>query len=213
MASGRKLVTWAFSHPVHRHTRFRYAFRLPLIYTPWLLLQEEGYNTASTFRSTLSRFHFVCNDAHAISSCNHLVSDLFHTHTCGFFSTFARATYSLSVSGQCLGLEFNAPVFAQRTKAVLLSYGQFHTRFAYEAVTLFGRSFQSVRLARTQVRPHHISHHLRNGIQLALCRFHSPLLTTSRLISFPVGTKMLQFPACACATIHGAPFGYLRFKG
>ena len=137
----------------------------------------------------------------------------FTTHSCGFFSTFARATYSLSVSGQYLGLESNAPMFTQRTKAALLSYRQYRTHYAYEAVTLYGRSFQSVRLARTQVRPHHISHHLRNGIQLALRRFHSPLLTTSLLISFPAGTKMLQFPACACATIHGAQFGYLRFKG
>ena len=32
-------------------------------------------------------------------------------------------------------------------------------------------------------------------IQFALCRFRSPLLTASRLLSFPAGTKMLQFPA------------------
>jgi hypothetical protein len=72
----------------------------------------------------------------------------FTTHSCGLFSTFARATYSLSVSGQYLGLESNAPIFAQRIKAALLSYGQYRTHYAYEAVTLYGRSFQSVRLAR-----------------------------------------------------------------
>ena len=32
------------------------------------------------------------------------------------------------------------------------------------------------------------------SIQFALFGFRSPLLTESRLISFPVGTKMFQFP-------------------
>ena len=40
-----------------------------------------------------------------------------------------------------------------------------------------------------------VSHtpHLPGGIQFELCRFRSPLLTTSRLISFPPPTKMFQF--------------------
>ncbi len=42
-------------------------------------------------------------------SRNHLVSDLFQSHACGFFSAFTRATCSLSVSDQYLGLGFNAP--------------------------------------------------------------------------------------------------------
>lgn len=61
-------------------------------------------------RSWISPFHFCpFHSFHAIPSRNHLVSDLFQSHTCAFFSAFARATYSLSVSNQCLGLEFNAP--------------------------------------------------------------------------------------------------------
>lgn len=40
---------------------------------------------------------------------------------------------------------------------------------------------------------HHISHALRRAIQFALCRFRSPLLTASLLISFPPATKMFQF--------------------
>ena len=35
--------------------------------------------------------------------------------------------------------------------------------------------------------------HLPFGIRFELCRFRSPLLTTSRLISFPPPTKMFQF--------------------
>ena len=33
------------------------------------------------------------------------------------------------------------------------------------------------------------------GIRFELCRFRSPLLTTSRLISFPAPTEMFQFGA------------------
>jgi hypothetical protein len=41
---------------------------------------------------------------------------------------------------------------------------------------------------------HHISLTLLQGIQFALYCFQSPLLTASRLISSPPGTKMFQFP-------------------
>ena len=34
-----------------------------------------------------------------------------------------------------------------------------------------------------------------HGLRFGLCRLHSPLLTTSRLLSFPAGTEMFQFPA------------------
>ena len=40
-----------------------------------------------------------------------------------------------------------------------------------------------------------ITPHLPYGIQFALFRVQSPLLTESLLVSFPAGTKMLQFPA------------------
>ena len=35
--------------------------------------------------------------------------------------------------------------------------------------------------------------HVPGGIRFELCRFRSPLLTTSRLISLPPPTKMFQF--------------------
>ena len=38
-------------------------------------------------------------------------------------------------------------------------------------------------------------HHIGRSLQFGLCRVHSRLLTISRLISFPTGTKMFQFPA------------------
>jgi hypothetical protein len=39
------------------------------------------------------------------------------------------------------------------------------------------------------------------------------LLTASRLLSSPPGTKIFQFPGYACTTIHSARFGNPRFKG
>jgi hypothetical protein len=149
MASGRTIVTRALSHPC-ACAQFAFAslLCLPLPYTPWLLLREEGHNTTPRFSLcalTLSLLAFQ-------RSCRAFLLPpsfrSFHTHTCGYFSTFARATCSLSVSDQYLGLEFNAPMFARRTKAVLLSYKEYPSHFAYEVVTLFGRSFQSVRLMR-----------------------------------------------------------------
>ncbi len=57
----------------------------------------------------------------------------------------------------------------------------------YRTVTFCGRPFQSVRLSsqRRMARGH------------GLIRFRSPLLTESRLISFPPGTEMFQFPGFA----------------
>ena len=41
----------------------------------------------------------------------------------------------------------------------------------------------------------HIPWMLPPRVQFALCRFRSPLLPASLLVSFPAGTKMFQFPA------------------
>lgn len=57
------------------------------------------------------------------------------------------------------------------------------------------------------------------GIQFALCRFRSPLLTASLLLSFPAGTQMLHFPAFPLVTERtgftcaGVPFGDPGFNG
>ena len=53
--------------------------------------------------------------------------------------------------------------------------------YAYGAVTRYGRAFQLVRLVS----------------EYGLVRVRSPLLTESRLISFPSGTEMFQFPEFA----------------
>jgi hypothetical protein len=55
--------------------------------------------------------------------------------------------------------------------------------FAYGAVTRYGRPFQTVLLDAAWIT--------------GLLRFRSPLLAESRLMSFPPGTEMFQFPGFA----------------
>ena len=58
---------------------------------------------------------------------------------------------------------------------------------AYGTVTRCGRPFQIVRLTLG----------IRMALSHGLIRFRSPLLTESRLFSFPPGTEMFQFPGFA----------------
>ena len=66
----------------------------------------------------------------------------------------------------------------------------------YRAVTVFGRSFQIVRLANWFVTPcdgpYNPTVHAR---WFGLFRVRSPLLAESRLFSLPAGTEMVHFPA------------------
>ena len=55
--------------------------------------------------------------------------------------------------------------------------------FLYGAVTRSGPPFQTVRVPKTHAT--------------GLVRVRSPLLAESRLMSFPPGTKMFQFPGFA----------------
>ncbi len=66
-------------------------------------------------------------------------------------------------------------------------------RFAvvYRTVTFCGRPFQIIRLTSRR----------RTAQSHGLIRFRSPLLTESRLISFPPGTEMFQFPGFALPSL------------
>jgi hypothetical protein len=55
--------------------------------------------------------------------------------------------------------------------------------YAYGAITLYRRPFQTVQLAQTWTT--------------GLLRVRSPLLAESLLMSFPPGTEMFQFPGFA----------------
>ena len=72
--------------------------------------------------------------------------------------------------------------------------------FAYGAVTLYGRPFQSVRLAIGLVtrRPCGLAGPTTPPCKhdgLGYVRVRSPLLAESLLISLPAGTEMVHFPA------------------
>ena len=56
-------------------------------------------------------------------------------------------------------------------------------------------------LSQAQVRTSHPPF-LSEGVRFVLFPFQSPLLRESRLLSFPAGTKMFQFPASAIVTDH-----------
>ena len=75
------------------------------------------------------------------------------------------------------------PPYSDRISRVppYLSVAQFHTsHFSYGAITRYGRTFHSVL----------INHWLKST---RLFRFRSPLLSESRLMSFPRATEMFQF--------------------
>ena len=65
----------------------------------------------------------------------------------------------------------------------------------YGTITLYGAPFQetSSRPVGFNGNPNHIRLIFLQDVQFALYRVRSPLLTASRLISFPSLTKMFQF--------------------
>ena len=98
------------------------------------------------------------------------------------------------------------------------------TDFAYGAITLYGRPFQTVPLSDPIPRwspttPTGIASH-----RFGLIPFRSPLLGESRLIFVPSGTEMFQFPEFASAHLwiqcgmtgndpdRVSPFGNPRIK-
>lgn len=149
------------------------------------------------FRWILSNLRFKeLRRFRALPSCHHLVSDLFQSHTCGFFSAFARATCSLSVYIQYLGLEFNAPVFSPYTQTDLL--------IRNNSIALGLRGCHSLwpffpeRSAHAlDDTLHHISASFARGDSVCPSLRSIALLAASLTLSSPAGTKLFQFPACA----------------
>ena len=115
-----------------------------------------------------------------------------------FFSPFPHGTGSLSVTNEYLALEGGPPRFRPgfTCPALLGILDMYANDFKYGAITLYGQLFQVVLLSL-------YSQYCwsRNPSQHAdwfwLIRVRSPLLTESRLISFPMGTEMFHFPTFA----------------
>lgn len=82
--------------------------------------------------------------------------------------------------------------------AVLRILGIFFLSFFYVTVTLYGAAFQQTSNRKVKKCPSPPTPHpsmLSHGVRFALFCFHSPLLTESRLTSFPAASKMFHFTA------------------
>src|SRR5437667_8540293 len=121
-------------------------------------------------------------DTKAPTACRHPVSGTVSPRSSRCFSPFPHGTGSLSVAEEYLGLEGGPPMFRQDcTCPALLEDERSH--YPYGTVTLCGSAFltDSGCLA----------------FATGLVRVRSPLLAESRLMSFPPGTEMFQFPGFA----------------
>lgn len=110
----------------------------------------------------------------------------------GYFSAFAHATSSLSVSGQYLGLEVGTPIFAMQPSTATLMWQSLHN-FPYGALTLYGALFQEASGHYVAIHHPHLPFIAKWDSECPV-RLSLVLLTASQLISFPPGTKIFQFP-------------------
>ena len=136
---------------------------------------------------------------------------IYFTPLPGFFSPFPHGTSSLSVDDEYLALEDGPPIFRQdyTCPALLVVRLVPQSRFRLQGYHLLWRSFPS---------PSTIS----TAKTYRLLRFRSPLLSESRLISFPRATEMFQFTRFASSDLciqsgillaqWVSPFGHLRIN-
>ena len=155
---------------------------------------QTRFRCASTYRLKLARqtkslTHYTKGTRSPMMAptvCRHPVSGSLSLPLSGCFSPFPHGTGSLSVMHEYLGLEGGPPTFRQdfTCPALLMDHRE---NCAYGTVTHSCHAFQRVRL--------------RSSMVTGLVRVRSPLLTESRLMSFPPGTEMFQFPGFASNTL------------
>ncbi len=100
----------------------------------------------------------------------------------GFFSPFPHGTGSLSVDYEYLALEDGPPIFKQDFSCPALLFIRLVLSMSFRI-----RGYHPLSL----VFPYYFAKTM--SITYRLFRVRSPLLTESRLISFPLLTKMFQF--------------------
>jgi hypothetical protein len=135
-------------------------------------------------RNTKSLTHYtkgMWSLRRAPTACRHPISGSVSLPSSGCFSPFPHGTSSLSVGKEYLGLEGGPPMFRQDfTCPALLEDVCFSTRTGLSPTMAdLSRSFRFFTHA------------------IGLVRVRSPLLTESRLMSFPPGTEMFQFSGFA----------------
>ena len=113
----------------------------------------------------------------APTACMHAVSGSISLPSQGFFSPFPHGTGSLSVSQEYLALEDGPPMFRQgfTCPALLVVRLVPQSSFHIQGYHLLWPDFQD-RFVNS------------NAKSYRLIQFRSPLLSESRLISFPLGT-------------------------
>ena len=136
---------------------------------------------------------------------------IYFTPLPGFFSPFPHGTCSLSVDYEYLALEDGPPMFRQdyTCPALLVACLVPQSNFSIRGYHPLWPDFPD-RSTKSMAK------------SCRLFRFRSPLLSESRLISFPAATSMFQFAAFASTrlciqrgmTLAGrvSPFGNLRIK-
>ena len=136
---------------------------------------------------------------------------IYFTPLPGFFSPFPHGTGSLSVDHEYLALEDGPPIFRQDFTCPALLFLRLVPLppFRLQGYHLLRPGFPS-RSTMTEAKTQR------------LLQFRSPLLSQSRLISFPRATEMFQFTRFASPSLciqleillaeWVSPFGYLRIK-
>ena len=112
---------------------------LSIISLIWLL-KPNYYNSYSILMSL--------SECWAPTACKHTVSGSISLPSPGCFSPFPHGTFPLSVSGEYLALGGGPPRFTQDSSCpVLLGYLLGASLcFAYRTITLYGATFQMLRL-------------------------------------------------------------------
>lgn len=171
--------------------------------TPWPVFQDGRCNT-SPIPLILQRYHWFFQK-NSFLKCHIWLS----LSGFRFFSPPYRGTFQLSLTvllhyrswdvfrirSWCL--PHSNPISNgsySRTKSKNLTKKNISTGLSPSTVVKFQIHFNLSCKAPTTKTIHHIfTNTLLYGIQFVLSRFHSPLLTTSQLLSFPPPTKMFQF--------------------
>ena len=132
------------------------------------------------------------------TACRQIVSGSLSLPALGCFSPVPHGTRSLSVTWEYLALESGLPSFTPdfSGRALLRNSTTYRLRLLTGLSPSSGPCSKGLQLDSqyASVGP---TTPVFNEHRFGLCPFRSPLLRVSRLISFPPGTEMFQFPGFA----------------
>ena len=153
--------------PIQTRFRFAYTYRFKLA----AQINSLTHYTKGTLSALRPR-----------TVCKHSVSETLSLPALGFFSPFPHGTSSLSVTEEYLGLEGGPPMFRQDFTCPALLENSSNNLPIRGYHPLWPPFPERSRFIEKMT---------------GLVRFRSPLLAESRLMSFPPGTEMFQFPGLA----------------